>query len=93
MDDTPLAIKSQRLQTLQKKLEQMSKSISQSMVGTVQQVLVESISKKDSQQLSGRTENYKVVNFTGNSRLIGHMVSVKITECLANSLRGEIVVQ
>jgi len=93
VDDTPLAIKSQRLQTLQKKLEQMSKSISQSMVGTVQQVLVESISKKDSQQLSGRTENYKVVNFTGNSRLIGHMVSVKITECLANSLRGEIVVQ
>jgi tRNA-2-methylthio-N6-dimethylallyladenosine synthase len=91
-DDTPLEIKSQRLQVLQKRLEQMSRTISQAMVGSVQQVLVEGFSKKNPQQLSGRTENYKVVNFIGNTRLIGQIVGVRITECLNNSLRGELVI-
>ena len=39
------------------------------MVGTVQQVLVERPSKKDPTQLAGRTENNRVVNFSGDAGL------------------------
>jgi tRNA-2-methylthio-N6-dimethylallyladenosine synthase len=54
-------------------------------------VLVEGPSKKDPHQLSGRTENNRVVNFTAHPRLVGEFVNVRITEALPNSLRGEIV--
>ena len=60
------------------------------MVGSVQRVLVEGPSKKDPNELMGRTENNRVVNFPGPAELIGHFVDVRITEALPNSLRGEI---
>jgi tRNA-2-methylthio-N6-dimethylallyladenosine synthase len=61
------------------------------MVGTTQRVLVSGLSRKDSGQLSGRTENNRVVNFKGETGLIGEFVDVVITEALPNSLRGELV--
>ena len=61
------------------------------MVGTVQRCLVEGISKKDPDQLQARTANNRVVNFTGNPRLINEMVELRITEAYTFSLRGEIV--
>jgi tRNA-2-methylthio-N6-dimethylallyladenosine synthase len=61
------------------------------MVGSVQRVLVERPSKKDAQQLSGRTENNRVVNFSVGHDLIGQFVDVRITEALPNSLRGKLV--
>ena len=73
------------------KYEAQAKEISHNMVGTIQKVLVEGISKKDPNELSGRTDNFKVVNFPGNKRLIGSMIDVKIIESLNNSLRGEII--
>ncbi|MFN8769408.1 MAG: tRNA (N6-isopentenyl adenosine(37)-C2)-methylthiotransferase MiaB [Neisseriaceae bacterium] len=91
-DTTSQQVKLARLLRLQRRLEEMSRQISQNMVGTVQKILVEGKSKKDQNQLSGRTENFKVVNFSGSYRLIGQIVDVKITESLANSLRGEIVI-
>lgn len=83
-------IKLARLQCLQKRIEEQARQISQDMVGSVQKVLVEGKSKRDNTQLSGRTENFKVVNFAGADRLIGELVDVKITQALSNSLRGEI---
>lgn len=83
-------IKLARLQRLQKRIEEQARQISQNMVGSVQKVLVEGKSKRDNTQLSGRTENFKVVNFAGADRLIGELVDVKITQALSNSLRGEI---
>lgn len=83
-------IKLARLQRLQKRIEEQARQISQDMVGSVQKVLVEGKSKRDNTQLSGRTENFKVVNFAGADRLIGELVDVKITQALSNSLRGEI---
>jgi len=61
------------------------------MVGSVQRILVEGYSKKGSQQLAGRTENNRVVNFEGHPRLIGQFAEVTITEALNNSLRARIV--
>ena len=60
------------------------------MVGTIQSVLVDSVSRKSELQVSGRTENNRVVNFTGDKKLIGQFVDVKITEAWTNSLQGEL---
>lgn len=90
-DDVPAELKKQRLAQLQARISEMAKAISQAMVGTVQRVLVEGPSRKDPAQMSGRTENNRVVNFDGQPCLIGEFVEVRISEAMPNSLRGEIV--
>jgi len=91
-DDTPMQVKKDRLFRLQAQINQQALAISKDMVGGVQRILVEGYSKKDPKQLAGRTENNRVVNFDGHSRLIGHFVEVTITEALNNSLRARMVV-
>ena len=90
-DDTPLEVKKQRLQILQARINQQALAISQGMVGTTQRVLVEKISKKDDQQVAGRTENMRWVNFDADPSCIGQFMDVVITEALPNSLRGRLV--
>ncbi|MDD3328149.1 MAG: tRNA (N6-isopentenyl adenosine(37)-C2)-methylthiotransferase MiaB [Zoogloea sp.] len=90
-DDTPQDVKLARLARLQKRIEAHAASISAGMVGSVQRILVEGPSKKDPNELAGRTDNNRVVNFAGNPRLVGHFVDVKIVSALPHSLRGEIV--
>lgn len=92
LDDTPDSIKSARLMRVQKTIDAHAQSISQSMVGSVQRVLVEGLSKKDEHELAGRTDNNRVVNFAGNPRLIHQFVDVRITSILPHSLRGEVVI-
>jgi len=91
-DDVPMEIKKQRLSRLQKRINEMAAAISESMVGTVQRILVDRPSRKDPDEMSGRTENNRVVNFKGNADLLGQFVDVKITRALPNSLRGERVI-
>ncbi len=90
-DDVPMEVKKQRLAILQERILLNARHFSEKMVGTVQKVLVTGPAVKNPEQISGRTENNRVVNFMGNLSLIGQMVSVKITEALPNSLRGEIL--
>jgi tRNA-2-methylthio-N6-dimethylallyladenosine synthase len=94
-DEVPMDVKKQRLKTLQTRINAMAAGISSRMVGTEQSVLVEGPSRRgasqSSGQLCGRTENNRVVNFEGKPRMIGHFVKIRITEALANSLRGEVV--
>ncbi len=90
-DNVPIEVKKQRLAILQNQITQHATAISQAMVGSVQKVLVEGPSKKDPHQLSGRTDNNRVVNFTAHPRLVGEFVNVRITEALPNSLRGNVV--
>jgi tRNA-2-methylthio-N6-dimethylallyladenosine synthase len=89
-DDTPEAVKHQRLARLQATINANSTRISQGMLGSVQRVLVERHSTRDASELTGRTENMRYVNFPGNARLIGQFVDVEITEVMANSLRGRV---
>ena len=89
-DETPLERKKERLARLQNRINEMSAAISHNMVGSVQQVLVDSHAKRDARQLSGRTQNNRVVNFDGDSDLIGQFIDVRITQALPNSLRGAI---
>jgi tRNA-2-methylthio-N6-dimethylallyladenosine synthase len=90
-DDVADAVKSERLARLQALLDSQSRAISRSMVGSVQRVLVQRPSRRDAQQMAGRTENNRWVNFDGDSRLINHFVDVEVTEALNNSLRGRLV--
>jgi tRNA-2-methylthio-N6-dimethylallyladenosine synthase len=92
-DTTPADVKLKRLHFLQATIEENVKTISQSMVGSVQRVLIDGISKKDVLELQGRTENNRVVNFEVpqhiHQSLIGTMIDVKITAAYKNSLRGD----
>ena len=90
-DETPLDVKKQRLQILQNRLALQVSRYSQAMVGSTQRILVTGQSKKDAQQLSGRTECNRVVNFDGPHNLIGQFVNVHISEALPNSLRGRLL--
>jgi len=90
-DDIPLNIKKQRLYALQKVLNASAKKVSQEMVGTIQKIIVADFSRKNKQQLVGRTANNRIVNFTAPADLIGQEVAVKITSVLTNSLQGELV--
>ena len=90
-DDTDQATKKARLATLQARISQNAQAISRAMVGTTQSVLVTGPSKKDPGELSGRTENNRVVNFRSDqSDLIGRFVECEIVEAYSNSLRGQI---
>lgn len=90
-DDTPMSVKKARLARLQAQINEQAAAISDAMVGTIQRVLVNRPAKKDPTQISGRTENNRVVNFVGDHALIGQFADVRITEALPNSLRGELV--
>jgi tRNA-2-methylthio-N6-dimethylallyladenosine synthase len=89
-DDTPATEKHERLMRLQAAMNANARKISQAMIGSVQRVLVEKPSTRDPDELSGRTENMRFVNFPGNPRLIGQFIDVEITEAMANSLRGRV---
>jgi tRNA-2-methylthio-N6-dimethylallyladenosine synthase len=94
-DDTPQAVKLERLRRLQAAIEENARRISAAMVGSVQPVLVEGPSRRDAAELCGRTGNNRVVNFPAPPRSIDHrvgqMVDVRIVSALPHSLRGEVV--
>ncbi|MEY3280135.1 MAG: hypothetical protein RL674_120 [Pseudomonadota bacterium] len=90
-DDVPMNVKKLRLERFQNRINEMTATISESMVGSTQTVLVEGQSKKNALQLQGRTENNRVVNFIGHPRLTGQFVDVVITEAMPNSLRGRMI--
>lgn len=90
-DDVSMDVKRQRLSILQAEINRQATVISKSMVGSVQSILVERLSRKSVLQLAGRTENNRVVNFDGNADLVGQFVDVRITEALPNSLQGECI--
>lgn len=95
-DDTPHEVKLKRLQRLQAVINDNTKRYSDAMIGSTQRILVEGPSKKDPNELQGRSENNRVVNFDGGpnaSRLIGQLIDVRITHSYAFSLRGELEIR
>ncbi|MGX5175015.1 tRNA (N6-isopentenyl adenosine(37)-C2)-methylthiotransferase MiaB [Aliikangiella sp. IMCC44653] len=91
VDDTPMPVKKERLALLQQRLNQQAQNHARRMLHTKQRILVEGPSKKDPMQLSGRTENNRIVNFDGQPQMIGQFVDVMITEVLPNSMRATLV--
>jgi tRNA-2-methylthio-N6-dimethylallyladenosine synthase len=90
-DPVPRELKQARLAQLQELINSQARAISARMVGNVERVLVESLSKKSKAEVTGRTENNRWVNFPGDASLIGQLVDVRIAAALSNSLRGRLV--
>jgi tRNA-2-methylthio-N6-dimethylallyladenosine synthase len=90
-DDVPYEVKLARLQRLQDRIAQQEATISESMVGSVQRVLVENVSRKNVQELAARTDNNRIVNFAGSPGMLGRLVDVKIESVSVHTLRGEAV--
>lgn len=90
-DSTPMAVKKDRLHILQTRIDQMAQAISHGMVGSRQRILIEGPSKKDPNELRGRTENNRTVNLIGSPSLIGRFIDIKITAALPHSLRGKLL--
>lgn len=89
-DDVPEEIKRQRLQRLLALTDARAAQVSAAMVGTRQRILVDGHARRNQQELRGRTDNNRVVNFPGGERLIGHFVEVLITSTAHYTLRGEL---
>jgi tRNA-2-methylthio-N6-dimethylallyladenosine synthase len=90
-DNTSEEEKKKRLHILQARIAQQAQRIADNMVGTRQKILVTGHAKRDPGQLSGRTENNRVVNFSSNdTTLIGDFIEVDITAAYRNSLLGQL---
>jgi tRNA-2-methylthio-N6-dimethylallyladenosine synthase len=92
-DPVPASLKQERLARLQETIRSIAASISQAMIGSQQRVLVDGYSRKNPRQLSGRTENNRVINFPGPSDLLGSFVDVFVCEAFTNSLRGSLAME
>jgi tRNA-2-methylthio-N6-dimethylallyladenosine synthase len=90
-DPTPDAVKHERLTTLQNAINFHAAKISEAMVGGTQRILVTGPSKKNPNELTGKTENMRQVNFAGETHRFGQFVDVVITAALSNSLRGRLM--
>ena len=90
-DDTSHETKLARLHRLQARITELEQQVSHAMAGTVQRVLVENISRKSEQEMAGRTENNRVVNFAGSAGMLGRYVEVRILSGTLHTLRGEVV--
>ncbi|WP_298640933.1 tRNA (N6-isopentenyl adenosine(37)-C2)-methylthiotransferase MiaB [uncultured Cardiobacterium sp.] len=90
-DRIPMDVKKARLARLQARILQMAAQISADMVGSEQWVLVDGLSKKSKNEVCGRTENNRVVNFQAPASLIGRFAKVHITAAYKNSLRGRLL--
>ena len=92
-DDTPYETKLDRLHRLQARIAEMEHQVGAAMSGSVQRVLVESVSRKNAQELAGRTQNNRVVNFAGSPGMLGRYVDVRILPGTLHTLRGELVME
>ena len=91
IDEVSNDVKMTRLKRLKNRIDELENAVALAMVGTVQRVVVESISKKDVRELAGRTDNNRVVNFVGKNDLLGQFVEVIITSVSMHTLRGELL--
>jgi tRNA-2-methylthio-N6-dimethylallyladenosine synthase len=92
-DDVPMEVKKARLARLQARINEMASHTSESMIGSEQVVLVDGPSRKNPNELTGKTPNHRSVTFTGEPACIGQFIKVRITHSFVNSLRGETIEQ
>ena len=90
-DDTPAEVKSERIQRLIARQQEITAEILSGMVGSRQTVLVESVSARDEGWVGGKTPRAIMVNFPGDASLIGKLVEVEITSAGRNTLRGRLI--
>ena len=89
----PEDVKLERLQSLQGLQEHITLERNEAQVGTISQVLVEGPSQAGEGQLSGRTPQNRVVNFSGRPDLVGREVPVLISAACCHSLQGVVAIE
>ena len=89
-DNVPQSIKDDRNQVLLRLLEQQSLRRNNSLVGTVQEILVEGPARKGEGMYMGRTRGFRKVIFPGSERLVGELVPVRIDESSVTTLKGQL---
>ena len=89
-DHVPDEVKSERFGRLKTLADRITEEENMKYIGTIQNVLVEGVSKTNSEVLTGRTKSYKVVNFSGSKDLIGKNIDVRIVSQHVWYLKGEI---
>jgi tRNA-2-methylthio-N6-dimethylallyladenosine synthase len=92
-NEVPHEVKQRRLELVQERFNSQARSLSESMVGSRQRLLVERPAKRNQQELAGRTDNNRWVNFEGPAELMNRFADVVITEARPNSLRGRLVAE
>jgi tRNA-2-methylthio-N6-dimethylallyladenosine synthase len=91
-DQVAPEVQSERLKRLQTLVNTQSQAVAQSLVGSVQRVLAENVSRRDTRELAGRLDNNRTVNFAGSPGMLGRFVEVKITALEHHTLRGLLTV-
>ncbi len=91
IDNIPENVKNERLKSLQNLQKQITLQHNKSAIGKIFKVLIEGVSKKSDNELTGRTEDNRIVNFKGRKSLIGQFANVKIIESFQNSLKGKLI--
>jgi tRNA-2-methylthio-N6-dimethylallyladenosine synthase len=87
-DDVPEAEKTRRIVALQELQRRIQIELNAQAVGRTVEVLVDSVSRRNPEDLSGRTSGNTVVNFRGDRRLLGRLLPVRIERAGPNSLYG-----
>ena len=87
-DLTPHEEKLIRLHDLQKENIYQGEMFTKKMLGTMQRVLIDSVSKRKSGVFLGKTDNNRVVEIKGDSSLLNQFVKVKIDKILNKNIQG-----
>ncbi|MBQ6582803.1 MAG: tRNA (N6-isopentenyl adenosine(37)-C2)-methylthiotransferase MiaB [Mogibacterium sp.] len=89
-DQIPEEVKHERFDRLVEAVNESSIRKNRAYEGRVVSVLVDGRSRRDPERYEGRTDTFKLVNFTSREDLTGCIVPVRITEARTFSLEGEI---
>ncbi len=90
-DNVPEEVKGRRLTEIIQRQSEHSLLANQRFVGKTQKVLIEGVSKKSEEHLSGRNDQNTMVVFPKGDLQPGDYVMVRINECTAATLIGEVV--
>lgn len=90
-DDVNEELKGKRLQEIIDVQQELSYQSNQKDIGKTFEVLIENVSKKSKEELSGRNSQNKVIVFPSKNHLPGEYVNVLITSCTTATLRGELI--
>ncbi len=90
-DNVPEEVKIRRLNEIIALQNELSSASNQREIGQVREVLVEGYAKRSTNQMFGRTSQYKTVVFPREGRHIGELIRVQITDATAATLIGEVV--
>lgn len=90
-DNVPYSVKSERFKRLLAIQKEIGREKYGQSVGRVMRVLAEGICEENPELLCGKSDNYSIVHFKGDKKLIGEFVNVKIKASLGWALEGEII--